>query len=145
MLCKGQCHSSCLVWEGLGIIRFVCVCFYLIYPPLLENKGLLVNQRGGIPVVPFKKLFLLFMSICFNYIENEKHNYTTISMVIMYFNSYSHFVIFTSMYINCMYVCVFWLSDLKCVWNSKFLSLHFQKIQFVFKYCHCDKLIYRFV
>ena len=43
-----------------------------------------------------------------------------------------------------MYVCVFWLSDLKWVWNSKFLSLQLQKIQFVFNYFHCDKLIYRF-
>ena len=132
----------------------MCVCFYLIYPPLLKNKGLLVSQRGGIPVVPFKKLFLLFMMICFKYIENLKHDYINqqydhhvLNWTELNFNSYSHFVIFTSsMYINCIYmcVCVGWVvySEFETL---KFLSLDFQKIQFLFKYCHCDKLIYRFV
>lgn len=86
----------------------MCVFLFNI-PSLLENKGLLVNQRGGIPVVPFKKLFLLFMSICFNYIENENITIQPSVWSSCTLNKGSHFVIFTSMYINCMYVCVFWL------------------------------------
>ena len=54
-----------------GEEKVICLCgIFLICPDLLENKGLLTNQRGGLCVVLLKILVLLFMIKCFKYMEN---------------------------------------------------------------------------